>query len=180
MTRTAVNRIRNPRRGSAILEFALLAPALLLLLIGAAYTGANADRYLALEQLARAAAHMHGQGADFSLPEKRALLKLASSSLDLSETGDTVVYLSTVAQTPGGPRIVRRFTIGRADIGSPELGAAQAQFDGMVDPPAPARTDFTIPQGSRIYVAEAIHQPRGLIPPYGPGEDFRLRVRTVY
>lgn len=173
--------VRPSERGSALIEFAFLAPTLLLLLVGAAYTGANADRYLAVEQLARTAAHLHAKGTDFSLPEKRELLRLAAASLDLDEEqGDTVVYLSTVAQTADGPRIVRRFAIGAVNVGGPEMGEADTEIDGLVDPPAEARLDFEIPAGRRVYVAEAIHAPRELVPPYGPGEDFRLRARAVY
>lgn len=168
-------------RGSALIEFAFLAPALLLLLVGAAYAGANVDRYLALDQLSRTAAHMHSQGVDFSLPEKRALLAQAASAVDLSESGgDTVVYLSTVAQTAGGPRIVKRFVIGDVAVGDTEIGAADAQYDGMVDPPPPASIDLRLPEGRRVYVAEVVHEPRGLAPPYGPAKELRLRARSVY
>ena len=122
----------HPEAGSALIEFAFLAPAVLLLLVGTAYTGANIDRYLEVEQLARAAASLHAAGTDFSLPEKRALLSRAATTLNLSESsGDTVVYLSTVAQTPEGPRIVRRFAIGAQTVGESAAGAVKPQYDGF-------------------------------------------------
>lgn len=167
-------------RGSALIEFAVTAPLLLLLMVSAAFAGANFDRYLELQQLVRMAANMHSSGVDFSLPEKRALLTQSSAALDLGTDGDTTLILSTLAQTPQGPRLVRRYVLGSTAVGGSAIGAAEAQFDGAVIPPAPAKPDFAIPQGQRVYLVEAVHDPRGLLPPSMLGDDFRLRTRAVY
>ena len=168
------------RRGSALVEFAVTAPLLILLAVGTAFAGASFDRYLALQQLVRAAANMHSSGTDFSLPEKQALLEAAAAGLDLSASGDTVLYLSTVADTPDGPRLVRRFAVGAAGVGASLLSAAEGQYDGAVIPPAPARIDFDLVPGQRVYVVEAVHDLRGLAPPGTLSEDYRLRTRAVF
>lgn len=168
------------RRGSALIEFAATAPVLLMLAVGAAFTGAGFDRYFALQQLARAAANMHSAGVDFSLPEQRALLSEISSGLDLGAEGDTVVYLSTIADTPDGMRMVRRFRVGTETVGSSTVSSAKGQYDGAVVPPAEVELDFQLSAGQRSYVVEAVHDPTGLFPPGVLGDDFRFRVRAVY
>lgn len=175
-----MRRFAQDKDGSALIEFAVTAPLLLMMMVGVAFAGANFDRYLALQQLTRVAANMHSSGVDFSLPEKRALLASAASGLTLEPNGDTTLVLSTLAQTADGPRLVRRFVLGAEVVGGSTISAADGQYDGAVIPPAPAKLDFTIPAGQRVYLVEAIHDPGGLVPSSMFGEDFRLRTRAVY
>ena len=150
------------QRGTAVLELAFAGSLMILLTFGTFFVGANLDRYLSMQQFARAGANMYSRGMDFSQSEAQTLLDKASVDLNAAATGDAIIYLTEVAGTDSGPQITGRYTFGNTSINGSSIGSATS--GGTVSPPVDATlpAGMTVPEGETIYAAEVYHQPTGM------------------
>lgn len=88
---------RDPRRGTELVEFALVLALLAPLLVGAMGAGLNLIRSIQVVQVCRDAGHMFSRGVDFADPANRLLIERLAQGLDIRAQGGTgVVILSTV------------------------------------------------------------------------------------
>lgn len=89
---------RIKRRGSTILEFALVAPFLITALFGIAGLGISLGRYIQALQVCRDIAHMYADGIDFSLTSNKNLLVLMAQGSNMTATGGNgVIILSRIS-----------------------------------------------------------------------------------
>jgi len=94
-------RNRKRRRGTAVLETALLATPIVLLLLGVFAVGMNLGRAVHAGQVNRDAASMYVRGVDFSKNgSKDVLVRLAQGLGMTRDGGDGVVILSKVTWMP--------------------------------------------------------------------------------
>ncbi len=89
---------RKRQRGTAMVEVALcIALFWAPLFLGTYEIGFEIVREVMVTQICRDAGHMYSQGADFTTSAYVSLLKsLAPTSLSLTSTGDTTMYLSSI------------------------------------------------------------------------------------
>ncbi len=86
------------RRGSTILEFAIVAPFLVVTLLGVAGFGISLGRYIQALQVCRDVAHMFADGVDFTQPGNKALIVLMAQGSGMTATsGNGVVILSRIS-----------------------------------------------------------------------------------
>ena len=168
------------QRGLAVLEIAFAGPVLILLTFGAFFVGANLDRYMSMQQFARAGANMYSRGMDFSQSEAQTLLDTASVELNHAAAGDTIVYLSAIAGTASGAEIVGRYTFGNTSISGSSVGSATS--GGTVSPPVSASlpAGMIVPEGETVYAAEVFHQPTGMGFPGIFEGTYTMRARVFY
>ena len=132
--------------GTAIVEFGISAPFLLLMSIGVFVVGMMIDRHLTLSQVVRNAGNMYARGVDFASSQNKNFIVDAATGLDLRLTGgSTAVYMSRLTRVPSdaicdtgsGPRycnnngqivITQRYMLGdlggtnmHSRLGSPTL-----------------------------------------------------------
>lgn len=92
---------RSRESGSAIMEFAIVAPCLMLLFFGTVGLGIMMGRYLQAVQVARDVAHMYSDGVDFSqtTPQSIIVQQLAAGTgmTTSSNSGNGVVILSQIS-----------------------------------------------------------------------------------
>ncbi len=94
---TQLKPIRNPRRGNALLEFALCMSFLTPLLLGTFNIGMNLGRNLQVTQLSRNIGHMYVRWVDFSQTGSQDLAVRLGVGLNMARTsGDGIVILSQV------------------------------------------------------------------------------------
>lgn len=87
----------NRQRGSELIEFALVAPPLLVLLFGTVVVGSNLGRSLQATQVSRDAGHLYARAVDFSDAANQNLIVRLAQGLGMTRTGGNgVVILSTV------------------------------------------------------------------------------------
>jgi len=88
------------KRANVMLEFAVLLPFLVMMVIGTFAVGLMFDRHLTEGQLARNAANMFARGIKFNSTQNKQLLSKAATSMNLNAdgTGDTVVYLTALTR----------------------------------------------------------------------------------
>jgi hypothetical protein len=171
--------IRNRRqRGSAVIEFALVAVLYVPLLVGVVVVGLNLGRNVQIAQFARDAGSMYSRGVDFSEAENKAFL-VQMQSFGMTVTGGSgVLILSKFAYIPAsscaGIRpcnsnqqvLLQRIIVGNPSIrstsfptgGSVTLDAHGNVADYMTDPNAivsTLRPRITIADGEFAYTAEA-------------------------
>lgn len=178
-----LRRLTFDARGAVAVELAFAGPLMFMLAFGSFYLGVNFDRYLSMQQLSRAAANMHSRGADFNLSGAQQQLRQAAPGLDYdSTTGDTIVYMTAIAQTPTGPRVVERFSVGRETVAPSKFGVVAPGPNGEVDPPAAVDLPegVTIPEGRRIYVSEVAHRPNLSGFPWAFSKTYLLRASTFF
>jgi hypothetical protein len=130
-------------RGSAVLEFAIMAPCLILLFFGSIGLGIMMGRYSQAVQVARDVAHMYSDGVDFTQAANQNIVtqQLASGTGMTNNGGNGVVILSqirTVYQVDctaagvnpctnlGLPVFVQRIVFGNSAIRSSNYGTPHA------------------------------------------------------
>ncbi len=96
-TRHPIRHTRPSQRGSAITEFALVAPLLLLLFFGSIGIGGMLDRSVQATSVARDLAHMYVEGVDFTQSANQNIaFQLASGTGMTASSGKGVVIFSRV------------------------------------------------------------------------------------
>jgi Flp pilus assembly protein TadG len=180
MRRSRLARIIRDQRGIAMLEMAFAGPVMILLTFGTFYLGINMDRYLSMQQFARAGANMYSRGMDFSQSEAQILLDMAAVELNHAASGDTVIYLTAIAGTNSGDDIVGRYTFGNTSLGGSLIGSATS--GGTVSPPVSASlpSGMTVPDGETVYAAEVFHRPAGMGFPGIIDGNYTMRARVFY
>ena len=89
---------RTNRRGSTILEFAIVAPFLIVALLGVAGFGISLGRYIQALQVCRDVAHMFVDGVDFTQAGNQALIVLMAQGSGMTATGGNgVVIMSRIS-----------------------------------------------------------------------------------
>ncbi len=84
------------RRGSALIEFALVMTMLIPLFFGMVIFGISAGRAIQAMQFTRDLGHMYSMGVDFSTTSSQSLMTTLAQNLDVSTTGTGVVIFSQV------------------------------------------------------------------------------------
>jgi TadE-like protein len=144
---------RRKQRGSTILEFALVAPFLIVSLFAVAGLGISLGRYIQALQVCRDTAHMYADGVDFTQAGNQNLLVLMAQGSNMTATGGNGVIIlsriSTVFQADcdaagivscnnlGLAVFVQRVVIGNASLHTSAFGtpnAALADAQGNISP----------------------------------------------
>lgn len=146
-----MSRVRS-RKGAAVLEFALGSVVLLPLFYGTIALGLNLGRSVEATQVSRDAASLYSRGTDFSQPGSQAMLRRLAAGVDLSSTGNGVIYLSQVmivraadceaggyddgCPNEGSPVFLNRIAIGNTSLqasrfGTPSGMNAQGNIAGV-------------------------------------------------
>jgi len=176
------------RRGAAIIEMALLAFPLMILLFGMSVVGLNLGRHLHVAQICRDAGSMYVRGVDFSQDSNKDILVRLAYPLGLERTsGNGVVILSKITFIPqatctalalnpcNGDKhvIMQRLVIGNASLKQSEIGTPYAPLldakglvtNFMSEPSAVAHVPFiSLSADEYAYVSET----------YFPSPDFDL------
>lgn len=93
-----IHRQPNRQRGSTILEFAIVAPFLIVALLGVAGFGISLGRYIQALQVCRDVAHMFVDGVDFTQAGNQGLIVLMAQGSGMTATGGNgVVVLSRIS-----------------------------------------------------------------------------------
>lgn len=88
---------KHRRRGSEVIEFALVSTFLLPLLFGVLVVGLNLGRSIQVSQVSRDAGHLYARNVDFSALANQQLIARLAQSLNITPTGGNgVVILTTV------------------------------------------------------------------------------------
>ena len=162
-----------------MVEFAVVFPFLVLLVIGSFATGMVMDRHLVVSQLVRNAGNMYARGIDFaSTVNKQVLLRSASGLNIQTAGGQGVVYLSLVVKAPPGsganqnqPVIAQRFVVGNTAIAASRLGTPPVNANGSVPnffndlnarATLPAAISAGLGPNQRVFVAEVEYEPTEL------------------
>ncbi|MGH9652619.1 MAG: TadE/TadG family type IV pilus assembly protein, partial [Bryobacteraceae bacterium] len=125
-------------RGSAVIEFVMIALFCVPLLLGTATVGLDLIREMEVTQLTRDAARMYSDGIDFMQSSNQTLLANLSPDLGLS-TGNAVVIFSTLTYvdpdcycTNAGKTVfVKRVVVGNASLYTSTFGAPlPSELDG--------------------------------------------------
>lgn len=146
-------RKRTNRRGSTILEFALVAPFLITALFGVAGLGISLGRYIQALQVCRDVAHMYADGIDFTLANNRNLLVLMAQGSNMTASGGNGVVIlsriSTVFQSDcdaagyvncnnlGLAVFVQRVVVGNVSLRASDFGTPNAAIldaEGNISP----------------------------------------------
>ena len=90
--------IHSPESGSTIVEFAIMAPCLVMLFFGSTGLGIMMGRYSQAVMVARDVAHMYSDGVDFTQTANQSIVtqQLASGTGMTNSGGNGVVILSQV------------------------------------------------------------------------------------
>lgn len=171
------NRRKN-QRGNNILEFALVALPLVMLLLGVTTTGLGLGRSVQVAQVCRDAASMYVRGVDFSRDGNKDVLVRLSQGLNLTRNGgDGVIMLSKVTWVPqqtctdlslfpcNGDRhvVTQRIVIGNQSLRTSALGTPNSGLldskglvtDYLTEASAVATFPMmTLQDGQYAYVAE--------------------------
>jgi hypothetical protein len=141
-------RRRHGKRGTELIEFALVTSFLLPLLFGTVVVGLNLGRAIQVIQVSRDTCHMYARSIDFSDPANQNIVVWLANGLGITATGGRgVVILSTVtfigqAQcTAGGlstgqctninqPVFIDRIVIGNSSARASVFGTPSA---GLID-----------------------------------------------
>lgn len=146
MPQPAESRSRS-EKGVAVVEFALVAPLLIILISGIATVGLNLSRLIRVNEVARSACSMYVRSVDFSKPGNQDVLVRLSDTLGISRTGGNgAIVLSKVTFLPqskctqlalnpcnGNKHVItQRITIGngalfQSSIASPASGLLDGQ-----------------------------------------------------
>lgn len=167
------------QRGSNVLEFALVAPAMIVVMTSVITIGMNLARRVQTEQLSRDAASMFVRSVDFSKAGNQDILVRLGSALRMTRTGgDGVVILSKVTWVSSATCtalslspcnrdshvVTQRIVVGNATIRASALGTPSGHLidgsglvrDYMKESSAVARmpTGLMLAEGQYAYVAE--------------------------
>lgn len=136
-------------RGSAVIEFVMIALFCVPLLLGTATIGLNLIREMEITQVTRDAGRMYSNGIDFTQSGNQDLLVNLAQGLGLSKTGgDAVVIFSTLTyidaaaceaggiqnpdttncQNLGQTVIIKRVVVGNSDVYTTSFGVPKATF----------------------------------------------------
>ena len=180
MTLSRLAQLIRDQRGFAAIELAICGQVMILLTFGAFFVGANLDRYLSVQQFARAGANMYARGMDFSQPEAQNLLDKAAVDLNVAADGNALIYLTAIAGTDSGSEIVGRYAFGKTSLSGSSIGSATS--GGIVSPPVAATlpAGMWVPVGETVYAAEVYHQPTGLGFPYIFDGEYQLVARVFF
>lgn len=102
---------RRPQRGSTLVEFVLVLPIGVALLVGACSLGVACLRSLEAGQLARDVLLLADSGLDFGSPGGKQQVIEHGKSLGLS-TGKAAIHLTRIVREPGGYRIDQSYGLG--------------------------------------------------------------------
>ena len=131
------------RRGSALIELALVLTVALPLLFGITGVGVRLGRTVEGTQITRDVAHLYALGTDFSLAGTQAIARTLAGDFNLTATGNAVLIFSriiVVYQTDcntaglqscpnqGLPVFVQRIVIGNAGLRSSAYGTPPANY----------------------------------------------------
>ncbi len=172
--------------GNALVEFALCAPLLMVLLFTVITSGLWFDRYMTVLQLGRTGASMFSRGMNFSVDANKDLLLLAAQDLGITKAGGKgVIYLSRLVQAPPGSTndgnlvIAERYVIGDASTRASKIGTPSGSIWPNTTRPLPNGdvedfqdeasavatvpvTLLTLPLGESMYVTEVYHDSQDL------------------
>lgn len=161
-----------------VLEFALVAPALIVLMMGIVTVGTNMSRLIKVSHLTRDAASMYVRSVDFSKPGNQDLLARLGSSLGITRTGGNgVILLSKITYLPqskctqlhlspcnGNQHVItQRLRIGNASLFTSDFGTPAAYLldgqglvrDYMKESSAVATMpNLTLADGQYAYISE--------------------------
>lgn len=99
------------RRGSTLIEFALILPVGVALLAGGMSMGLACLRTMEAGQLARNITLLADSGVDFGSPD--GVKQVIAEGRDLGvESGRAVVYITRIVREPAGFRVDRKFEVG--------------------------------------------------------------------
>lgn len=142
------------KRGSVLIEFALVFALLLPLLVWMLVFGFDFQRFMQTGQISRDAGHMFARSVDFSLAGNQEMLVRLAAGLNMTRTGGSgVVILSKVLKvserdcTDGGISVgacgnlgqavfVQRIVVGNAALRPSRIGtppASMLRADGTLD-----------------------------------------------
>jgi hypothetical protein len=127
------SRKRERRRGSTLLEFAIVIPSLMLLYFGTIGLGIMMGRYIQAQQMCRDIAHMYSDGVDFTqtTPQNIVVQQLAAGTGMTTNGGNAVVILSQIqtvyaadctaagvspCTNQGQPVFTQRIVVGNASL----------------------------------------------------------------
>jgi len=99
LNRTPAVRERSNERGSTIVEFAIIAPLLVLLFFGSIGLGIMMGRFIQTIHVCRDVAHMYVDGVDFTatLPQNIVIQQLAAGTGMTATGGNGIVILSRIS-----------------------------------------------------------------------------------
>ena len=130
---------KSNERGSTILEFAIVAPCLVLVLFGSTGLGIMMGRYSQAVQVARDVAHMYSDGVDFTQSSNQNIViqQLAAGTGMTASAGNGVVIMSQIktvyaadctaagvspCTNQGLPVFVQRIAFGNAALRTSNFG----------------------------------------------------------
>ena len=161
MIRSAHNR-NSRRRGSTLLEFALLAPVFAALLAGFVSVSLTFVRTLQVDQICRKAAEMAASGADFDQdPIKAQIYNLYGGKA--IEDRQAVLYVTHIVRDTAGYRSTKSYGIGKI---SRWQSSAETTPDQMIE----------LEPGEDVWVAEMWLDNRSILASVTPNE---LHARSV-
>ena len=135
---------RSRQSGSTIVEFAIMAPCLLLMFFGSVGMGLMLGRYVQAVQVCRDIAHMYSDGVDFSRAANQNIIiqQLAQGTGITATGGNGVIILSKVATVyqadcdaagfsgsctnRGLPVFTQRIVIGQSTLRASDFGTPNA------------------------------------------------------
>jgi hypothetical protein len=162
-----------------VVEFALVAPFLIIMILGIATFGMNLSRLIRVAAITRDAASMYVRSVDFSRPGNQDILVRLSQTLGITRTGGNgTIVLSKVTFIPQAKCtqlhlspcnadqhvITQRIVIGNRSLftsrlGTPSPGLLDSRGDVqnyMKEPSAVATLpNLTLKDGEYAYIAEA-------------------------
>ncbi|MCL5026343.1 MAG: pilus assembly protein [Chloroflexi bacterium] len=160
---------RFSRRGQALVELALTAPILIVMLLGVCELGVAYNAHVALVGAAREGARLAARGGVYTDDSMREVVKLHAGSLDITDNGSIVVTKITVS---GGA-----FT---SYTTSNLLGSASSKFtsaDLSAIQAAAAASDPTYLGNEKIVVVEVFYNYQTLTNLFG--QTFPMYSYTI-
>jgi len=146
------HRAIHSRRGSALVEFAIVLPFLLLIFLGLADACLLLDDQLSLVHLSREAASVLSRGADFR--QTFDAITRADGLLDLDGTEGLIILTRIALDKSGTPIIVQQERRGDLDAAS-VIGTMSA---GTTCVPATIPNNRTMPNNMSLIVVELFSQ----------------------
>ena len=89
-------RNKQRRKGTALIEFAIVMTMLIPMFFGMVIFGISAGRAIQATQFTRDMGHMYAMGVDFSTAPSQSLMTNLAQNLDVSSTGSGVVIFSQI------------------------------------------------------------------------------------
>jgi len=129
--------------GNAMVEFAMVFPAMVAMLLGVMSGGLALDRYLTMVQLTRTGGSMYIRGVDWLQPNNVDVLLKTGPGLDITpDGGKGVVYFSKVTQGAVGSENEGYLVVTeRFEIGDPAVAESTVASPDSAIWPDPANTN---------------------------------------